>query len=53
VALKQWIEGRGGTEPAEVRQAIERVRFVIEAHGESRFQSLDDPNDKPVNNRLG
>ena len=52
-ALKQWIEGRGGTEPAEVRQAVEQVRLMIEAHGESRFQSLDDPDAKPVNNRLG
>jgi uncharacterized protein (DUF927 family) len=52
-ALKQWIEGRGGTEPAEVRQAIEQVRLTIEAHGESRFQPLDDFDARPVNNRLG
>ena len=52
-ALKQWIKGRGGTEAAEVRQAIEQVRLMIEAHGESRFQSLDDPDAKPVLNRLG
>jgi uncharacterized protein (DUF927 family) len=52
-ALKQWIEGRGGIEPTEVRQAIEQVRHFIEAHGEARFQSLDDPDAKPVNNRLG
>ena len=26
---------------------------MIEAHGESRFQSLDDIDAKPVNNRLG
>jgi hypothetical protein len=25
LALSQWIDGRGGTEPAEVRQAIEQV----------------------------
>jgi uncharacterized protein (DUF927 family) len=52
-ALEQWIAGRGGTAPAEVRQAIEQVRLFIESHGESRFQSLDDPNAKPVSNRLG
>ncbi len=52
-ALKQWIETRGGIEPAEVRQAIDQVRHVIEAHGESRFQSLDDLDAKPVNSRLG
>jgi uncharacterized protein (DUF927 family) len=52
-ALKRWIEGRGGTEPAEVRQAIGHVRLMIEAHGEGRFHPLDDPEAKPVNNRLG
>ena len=52
-ALKQWIEGRGGTGPAETRQAIQQVRLMIEAHGESRFESLDDPDAKPVSNRLG
>ena len=52
-ALKEWIERRGGTEPAEVRQAVQQVRLMIEAHGESRFQSLDDPDAKPVSNRLG
>lgn len=53
-ALKQWIEGRGGTEPAEVRQAIETVRLVIEAHGESRFEPIGGDGEAwPVNNRMG
>lgn len=52
-ALEQWIGQRGGTEPAETRQAIEQVRLFIEAHGESRFQPLDDGDAKPVNNRAG
>ena len=52
-ALEQWIKGRGGLEPAEVRQAIEQVRLMIQAHGESRFQSMDDADAKPVANRLG
>ena len=52
-ALDQWIAGRGGAEPAEVRQAIEQVQLIIERHGESRFDSLDDPDAKPVNNRIG
>jgi putative DNA primase/helicase len=52
-ALEQWIKGRGGLEPAEVRQAIEQVRLMIEAHGESRFHSLDDADSRPVANRLG
>ena len=52
-ALARWIEGRGGTEAAEIRQAIEQVRLAIGAHGESRFQPVDDPEAKPVLNRLG
>ena len=52
-ALGKWIEGRGGTEPAEVRQAIEQVRLFIEQHGESRFEALDDTDARAVNNRAG
>jgi uncharacterized protein (DUF927 family) len=52
-ALEKWIEGRGGTEPAEVRQAIEQVRLFIEQHGESRFEPLDESGARPVNNRAG
>ena len=52
-ALAQWIEARGGTEPAEVRQAIAQVWHFIEAHGESRFDSSDDPDARPVQNRAG
>ena len=52
-ALAQWIDGRGGTEPAEVSQAIASVSRFIEAHGDARFDSLDDAEAKPVNNRAG
>ena len=53
-ALQRWIENRGGVEPAEIRQAVEAVRLVIEMHGESRFQIIgSDPDLKPVPNRLG
>jgi putative DNA primase/helicase len=52
-ALEQWIRHRGGTEPAEIRQAIEQVRLIIEQHGEARFEPLDDIDAKPVPNRLG
>jgi putative DNA primase/helicase len=53
-ALSQWIDGRGGTEPAEARQAIEAVRLIIEAHGESRFEQIEGESEaRPVNNRLG
>lgn len=52
-ALARWIEGRGGTAPAEIRQAIEQVRLAIEGHGEARFQPVDDPDARPVANQLG
>ena len=52
-ALNQWIENRGGAEAAEVRQAVETVRRFIEAHGEARFDNLDDPVTRPVQNRAG
>ncbi len=52
-ALARWVERRGGTEPAEVRQAIEQVRLVIEQHGEARFDALEDRDAKPASNRLG
>jgi putative DNA primase/helicase len=59
-ALEQWIEGRGGTEPAEVRQGIAQVRHFIEAHGDSRFDNLNHPHDldyprdeRTVRNRAG
>ena len=43
----------GGTDPAEVRQAIERVRLFIEQHGDSRFDPLDNPEANPSPNRAG
>jgi len=52
-ALARWIENRGGTEAAETRQAVERVRRFMEAHGESRFESLEDDARPPVQNRAG
>ncbi|MGC2834588.1 MAG: DUF927 domain-containing protein, partial [Methylocella sp.] len=51
--LAQRIDRRGGTEPAEVRQAIEQVRLSIEQFGKSRFDTLDDIDTRPVNNRAG
>jgi putative DNA primase/helicase len=52
-ALEQWISQRGGTEPAEARQALEQVRRFIEAHGEYRFESLDNSEACAVPNRAG
>jgi uncharacterized protein (DUF927 family) len=52
-ALEQWIGQRGGTEPAEARQAVEQVRRFIEAHGEYRFEPLDNVETRAVPNRAG
>jgi putative DNA primase/helicase len=52
-AFDRWIEGRGGTEPAEIRHAIEQVRLFIEQHGEARFEPLDGSETRPVANRAG
>jgi uncharacterized protein (DUF927 family) len=52
-ALERWVELRGGTEPAEARQAVEAVRLFIEQHGDARFASVDDIDVRPVPNRAG
>ena len=41
-------KGEAGTEPAEVRQAIEQVRLFIEQHGDARFAPLDEDDARPV-----
>jgi len=51
--LKRWIENRGGTDATEARQAIQQVRRFIEAHGEARFESIDDEARPPVHSRAG
>ena len=53
MGARKWIDGRGGAEPAEIRQAIEQVRLFIEQHGESRFAALDGDEARSVNNRAG
>ena len=52
-AFGRWIEARGGTEPAEVRQAVETVRHFIEVNDEARFDNLDDLDARAVVNRAG
>lgn len=53
-AFSRWVEQRGGTEPAEARQAIETVRLIIEQHGDARFEPVDCASEgRLVNNRLG
>ena len=40
--LRLWIAGRGGAGPAEDREAVDRTRAFIVAHGDARFERLDD-----------
>lgn len=52
-----WIDGRGGTEPAEDREALSAVRRFIEAHGTSRFEPMGllipkDGNGNPIEGRV-
>ena len=41
-AFHAWLESRGGSGPAEDRQAIKRVRLFLEQFGASRFETLDE-----------
>jgi uncharacterized protein (DUF927 family) len=52
-ALQRWIENRGGADSTEGRQAVEQVRRFVEAHGETRFEPIDDHDRAPVHNRAG
>ena len=52
--LGGWIEGRGGSGPAEAREAVARVRAFLVAHGDARFEPVTKAIDaRPVNNRAG
>ena len=52
--FRAWKDARaGGTGAAEDAAAIAAVRRCIGAYGESRFQNIDAPDDRPVLNRLG
>ena len=60
VVLDLWLEGRGGNGPAESREAVERTRAFILAHGASRFEEIGgqvehraDQKDRPIINRVG
>lgn len=49
-----WLDQRGGSGAAESRDAIARVRFFIETHGDSRFETTDKESDeRSVVNRAG
>jgi len=52
--LGGWLDGRGGSDPAEAREAVERVRAFLVAHGDARFEPVMKGNDdRPVSNRAG
>jgi uncharacterized protein (DUF927 family) len=60
--FRDWLEARGGVEPAEEREAISAVRRFIELHGTSRFEPMGalipttgtgDPIDVRIPNRAG
>jgi putative DNA primase/helicase len=43
-----WLDARGGTKPAEDRDAIDRTRTFLTRHGDSRFQRLTSDSDGTV-----
>ena len=54
--LRLWIAGRGGAGPAEDREAVDRTRAFIVAHGDARFERLDDTSNREgqrVHSRAG
>jgi uncharacterized protein (DUF927 family) len=52
-ALCEWVRLRGGSEAAEVGQAIAQVRRFIVQHGASRFEPHDAADSYRVQNRVG
>jgi uncharacterized protein (DUF927 family) len=51
--LQQWISQRGGTAPAEDKQAVAQVRLFIETNQLGRFNRADEPESRPINNFAG
>jgi putative DNA primase/helicase len=48
-----WFDSREGKEAGEVQAAIAQVRLFMQQHGNSRFEPLNSPPDRPVINRAG
>jgi putative DNA primase/helicase len=52
-----WLAARGGSGPAEQREAMRQVRLFLEEHGEARFTPVWDEgsaaNSRPTINRAG
>jgi putative DNA primase/helicase len=52
--FKDWVKNRGGSQyPAEIRDAIKRIRQMIASHGDSRFDPVEGKTERPAINRLG
>ena len=41
--FENWLHERGGTEPLEVRQGIERIRAFVQRYATSRFADWENP----------
>jgi putative DNA primase/helicase len=50
--FKVWLDGRGTKGGSDTEAAIKQVKAFLEAHGSSRFQSVNDDFAK-INNRVG
>lgn len=48
-----WLDGFGGAVNREQQTMLAQVRLFFEAHGASRFESIDGVNDQRVPNRAG
>lgn len=48
-----WLEGFGGAGNREGRNTLAQVRAFFEAHGSSRFEAIDAPENQRVINRVG
>ncbi|MGI9450211.1 MAG: DUF927 domain-containing protein, partial [Geminicoccaceae bacterium] len=52
--FKDWLAGRGGHGPAELREGLRQVRLFLEQHGASRFEDVEPvENHRTLINRAG
>lgn len=51
--VRAWLRVRGGIGNADTEALLSQVRAFFESYGESRFDSLHHPHEKPVPNRAG
>jgi putative DNA primase/helicase len=51
--FRSWLEHRGGTGPAEVREGLAQIRLFLEQYGTSRFEAAWEADADRVLNRAG